>query len=66
MLRLCAPFRPVRRVPRALCVARPHAAGNGSNLLANLLPAVPGKLTSVGSLSLIEGNKAGSAVPSAF
>jgi len=31
--------------------------GNGSNLLANLLPAVPGKLTSVGSLSLIEGNK---------
>ncbi|CAE7289464.1 unnamed protein product, partial [Symbiodinium necroappetens] len=31
--------------------------GNGSNLLANLLPAVPGKLTSVGSMSIIEGNK---------
>ncbi|CAE7554142.1 unnamed protein product [Symbiodinium sp. CCMP2592] len=31
--------------------------GNGSSLLANLLPAVPGKLASVGSLSLIEGNK---------
>ena len=43
----------------------PRRAGNGSNLV-NLLPSIPGKIASVGSMSIREGNKAGRALFRAF